>query len=284
MPLAGLLVLLLAGAGPAGAGGAPPEHTITSAVRAFGEEGSLAVAVARQRVRATEGSIRAIEASTARRAAYGSDNGPAAARPLPTASLVKLFMAEDILTRARAGSVVLSAGERDLLRDMIRRSDDPAASALWVRFDGTRMVRAVADRYDLSGTGPPPAEIPGQWGQAITTARDVARFLALLPVVAHPDDAETLLRWMREATPAAADGFDQRFGLFGTLPGEPAVKQGWMCCVDGQRHLHSVAVLGTRVVVLLSEVPRSVGYGTARAALTAAGAAVAAGTGSPGGR
>ncbi|WP_239523582.1 hypothetical protein [Geodermatophilus normandii] len=61
---------------------------------------------------------------------------------------------------------------------------------------------------------------------------------------------------------------------FGTVPGLPAVKQGWMCCVDGMRHLHSVAVVGNRVVVLLSEVPASVGYDRARAALSAAAAAL----------
>jgi len=75
------------------------------------------------------------------------------------------------------------------------------------------------------------------------------------------------------ATPIASDGFEQEFGVFGTLPG-PAVKQGWMCCLSGQRHLHSVGVVDSRVVVLLSEVPSSVGWDTAKAALDAAAAAV----------
>jgi hypothetical protein len=134
------------------------------------------------------------------------------------------------------------------------------------------MVRDVAARYGLTGTAPPAD--PSQWGETTTTARDLARFLALLPTVAAPADATTLLVWMRTATPLAADGFDQRFGAFGTLPGLPAVKQGWMCCVDGVRHLHSVAVSGDRVVVLLSEVPRSVSWDRARAALSAAAAAL----------
>jgi hypothetical protein len=47
-----------------------------------------------------------------------------------------------------------------------------------------------------------------------------------------------------------------------------------MCCVGGHRHLHSVGVVDSRVVVLLSEVSRSVGYGEARAALTTAAAAI----------
>ena len=80
--------------------------------------------------------------------------------------------------------------------------------------------------------------------------------------------------WMRTATPVAADGFDQRFGLFGTVPGLPAVKQGWMCCLGGKRHLHSVGVVGSRVVVLLSEVARAVGYEAGAAALSAAAAVV----------
>jgi hypothetical protein len=91
-------------------------------------------------------------------------------------------------------------------------------------------------------------------------------------VRAHPQDYARLLGWMRSATPRAADGFDQRFGLFGAGDGQAAVKQGWMCCVGGERHVHSVGVVGRTVVVLLSEVPGSVGYGAARDALTAAAA------------
>jgi len=78
---------------------------------------------------------------------------------------------------------------------------------------------------------------------------------------------------MAQATARAADGYDQRFGLL-ALPRPVAAKQGWMCCVGGQRHLHSLAVVGRRVVVLLSETPRSVGYDAGRAALTAAAAAL----------
>jgi hypothetical protein len=183
-------------------------------------------------------------------------------------------MAEDVLHRARAGRLVLRPDDPDLLRAMIQSSDDPAASALWVRYGGGQMVVDVARRYRLSGTAPPAS--PGQWGQATTTARDLSRFLALLPSAAHPDDAAAILGWMRSTTALAADGFDQRFGVFGTpLPG-PAVKQGWMCCVGGSRHLHSVGVVGTRVVVLLSELPRGTGYDAARAALTAAASAIPA--------
>ncbi len=234
--------------------------------------GTLAVALT-ARPQAPGGPTgRAIDVRDARLARRTADNGEPATRPFLTASMVKLFLAEDLLHRARAGRVTLTEHDWVLLQDMIRASDDPAASELWVRFDGPRAVGDVAARYGLTGTAPPADR--SQWGETTTTARDLARFLALLPTVAAPVDATTLLAWMRTATPLAADGFDQRFGAFGTLPGLPAVKQGWMCCVDGVRHLHSVAVSGDRVVVLLSEVPRSVSWDRARAALSAAAAAL----------
>jgi hypothetical protein len=235
--------------------------------------GVVGVVVARQHRPATGLAPRAAEARAARVDSAWAGNGAAASRPFPTASLVKLFMAEDVLHRARTGQLRLGEGDRDQLQRMITASDDPAASDLWVRYDGERMVREVAGRYDLTGTAPP--AVRGQWGQTVTTARDLARFLSLLPVVAHPEDAATLMTWMRAAAPTAADGYDQRFGLFG-VGGLAAVKQGWMCCVGGTRHVHSAGVVGGTVVVLLSEVPERVGYDTAREALTAAAAQVEA--------
>ena len=247
-----------------------PADVVPAVTAAQGGLGAFAVVVAEQEQRQTGVSIRAAEARTARVLARTAGN-ELADRPFPTASLVKLFIAEDVLHRARTGAIVLTPGDRAQLEVMIRGSNDPAASDLWVRFGGARAVGDVAVRYGLTGTAPPRRW--GQWGETTTTANDLARFLARLPVIAHPDDAEALLGWMRAATPIASDGFDQEFGVFGTLPGA-GVKQGWMCCLGGQRHLHSVGVVGGRVVVLLSEVPRSVGWDAARGALDAAAAAV----------
>ncbi|MBM7804312.1 hypothetical protein JOD57_000149 [Geodermatophilus bullaregiensis] len=271
-----LLVVLLAdlalGSARRALAGPPAAEVVPAMVSAYGDTGgTLAVALTAQ-VEPRDGlSDRALDARDIRLSYRTADNG-AADRPFPTASMVKLFLAEDVLHRVRTGQLALEPRDWRLLQDMIRSSDDPAASEVWDRFGGPQMVRDVAARYGLAGTTPPAD--PTQWGETITTARDLARFLALLPTVAAPADATTLLVWMRTATPVAADGFDQRFGVFGTAPGMPAVKQGWMCCVGGNRHLHSVGVVGTRVVVLLSEVPRSVGYDRARAALTAAAAAL----------
>lgn len=274
LPVLVVQVLLggLSGPPSARANALPPAEVVADVVTAYGTGGTVAVVVAGVHVTDPDLPPRAADVRAARLAVRTAGNGPVTQRAFPSASLVKLFLAEDLLHRDRAGSISLTARDLALMTDMIRTSDDPAASALWVRFDGARAVRAVAERYDLAGTAPP--RRAGQWGETSTTAQDVARFLALLPVVAHPEDSATLLGWMRATTAIGADGFDQRFGFFGTLTGAPAVKQGWMCCVSGQRHLHSVAVRGGQVVVALSEVPRSVGYDRARAWLTAAGAAV----------
>lgn len=255
----------------AAAGGTPAAAVVPAVEAAYPPIGTLAVVVAAQHVPVAGLSIRAVEALTGRVAAAYAGNA-AAQRPFPTASMVKLFVAEDVLHRARTGELVLRPDDPALLHAMISSSDDPAASALWVRYGGGQMVADVARRYRLSGTAPPAR--PGQWGEATTTATDLARFLALLPTVAHPDDAAAIHGWMRAATPLAADGFDQRFGVFGAAPPGTAVKQGWMCCVGGHRHLHSVGIVGARVVVLLSEVPRAVGYADARTALTVAATAV----------
>jgi hypothetical protein len=267
-----LLALTAAAPGRAQASTRPLTEVVAAMAAAYGTGGTVAIVVAHQLTVDPELPVRAADARNDRLTGLSADNGTVARRPIPTASLVKLYLAEDVLRRARTGSVVLSQADRDLLARMIRSSDDPAASSVWVRFDGPRIVRSIAQRYGLTATAPPAR--PGQWGETMTSARDLARFLTLLPLVAHPDDAAQLLEWMRSATPVAADGFDQRFGLLGSIPDTPAVKQGWMCCVGGVRHLHSVAVVGTRVVVLLSEVPRAVGFDQARAWLSAAGAEV----------
>ena len=264
-----VLVAVLSPRTPASAA-RPAADLVPPIVAAYGQLGTLAVVLGHQHA---PGAAPAIGAHGHRTAGSIAHNG-AADRTFPAASMVKLYMAADILHRNRIGEIRLDRAGFALLQDMIRRSDDPAASALWVRYGGGHIVSDTAARYGLTGTSPP--AVPGQWGQATTTARDLARFLALLPVVAHRFDAAALQVWMRTTTGLAADGFDQRFGLLAAAPPFTAVKQGWMCCVGGQRHLHSVGVVGARVVVLLSEVPPHVGYHEARAALSAAAAALPA--------
>ena len=206
--------------------------------------------------------------------------GAGADVPVATASLVKLFLAQQLLAADRAGELTLDDDDLTLLEPAVTASDDEAMSTLWTRFDGAALVAAAAAEFGLTGTAPP-AEA-GQWGETTTTAADYATFLAGLDDALAADDLATLTSWMAATTPTAADGFDQTFGLLsadaGTV-GAVAAKQGWMCCVDSRRQLHSAGVLADgRVVVLLGDFPTSTGWAEARAAIDAAARAVVTAT------
>lgn len=204
-------------------------------------------------------------------------SSPEADQPRYTASLVKILLVSRLLALDAAGSLTLGPDDLGLMERAVTSSDDAAMSTLWDRHDGARLVTDTAASLGLTATGPP--EIAGQWGQAWTSASDTATVLATLDDSLQPDDAATLLGWMRATTPPAADGFDQRFGLLADAGVAVAAKQGWMCCVDGRRQLHSAGVLADgRVVVLMGDFPAATSWGQASATLARAADAVRTGT------
>jgi hypothetical protein len=198
--------------------------------------------------------------------------GPSAGEVRYTASLVKLLVVGRLLALDATGALDLGDGDLALMERAVVRSGDGAMSVLWDRFDGAALLTAAAADAGLTATAPP--AVAGEWGEATTSAVDVATFLAGLTAASGSGPAATLLGWMRATTVTAADGFDQVFGLLRGATGV-AAKQGWMCCVDGRRQLHSAGVLPDgRVVVLLGDFPTSTSWARARAALDAAAAAV----------
>ena len=203
---------------------------------------------------------------------------PGADLPVYTASLVKLLVVQQLLAREAAGVMALDPATLLAMEQAITSSDDGAMNQLWDAHDGAALVQAAVADFGLVGTAPPAQ--PGQWGQATTTAGDVARFLGAMAGEPDAPDAAAVLRWMRAATATAADGFDQTFGLLsGGVDGGVAAKQGWMCCVDDRRQLHSAGVLADgRVVVLLAEAPGSSSWGQLAQAVDGAAAALVAGT------
>src|SRR5215213_10833155 len=76
-----------------------------------------------------------------------TENGGNAHLRFGSASVVKLFIADSVLRRARLGQIALSAADRDRLGVMLRSSDDAAASSFWSRFGGSSIVTDVAIRY-----------------------------------------------------------------------------------------------------------------------------------------
>lgn len=121
----------------------------------------------------------------------------------------------------------------------------------------------------MTSTHPP--EDPEQWGETVTTARDVARLFGMVGSGLAPQHRELLVGSMRADEDIAADGFDQRFGL--AAQSGTAVKPGWMCCQQGRVTLHSAGFVDPAqryVVVLMSNPPVSEGYEGAREQLDAA--------------
>jgi hypothetical protein len=205
---------------------------------------------------------------------------PEAGARVWTASLVKLLVVQQLFARDAVGSLRLSPDDLDRMQRAVSSSDDGAMNVLWDRFGGAELVTAAAAEFGLTGSSPP--AVAGQWGEAVTTAADMATFLSTLGDHLPADDLVTLTDWMRSPAGTAIDGFDQRFGLLAPAAsaGTPvAAKQGWMCCVDARRQLHSTGLLADgRAVVLLGDFPVSTTWARARSALDAAAATVMSGT------
>lgn len=155
--------------------------------------------------------------------------------PMETASVSKLFIADDVLFREFEGDITLSTRDRARIDTMLRSSDDSAAEDLWTRFGSTEMVDRITSRYQLLSTSVAPG---AAWWRTQTTMSDVvAYYSGLLDGSGGlpADRAAVVLRDIRHFTDTGSDGYYQRFGLPDALPHEPeiAVKQGWMCCIDG---------------------------------------------------
>lgn len=140
-----------------------------------------------------------------------------------SASVVKILIAIDYLERRKT----VPAADARLLGEMLRSSDDAAATTLWSRSGRGAIVTRTARRLGLADTAPPPASHPGFWGYTSLSAYDVVRTYRYLLDTAEPRVRDTILGHLRRATPCGNDGFPQYFGIPGEVPRPWAVKQGW---------------------------------------------------------
>ncbi|CAJ1500521.1 hypothetical protein MU0083_002451 [[Mycobacterium] kokjensenii] len=191
-------------------------------------------------------------------------------RPIATASVVKLFIADDLLMRQPEAG--LSADDRALLDSMLRASDDGAAETFWNQNGRNAIVTRVAGRYGLVGTSPPSN---GAWWNTISTAPDLARYYDMLLNGAGglpPAEAAIIMGDLAQSTPNGLDGYPQRFGIpEGLYEESVAVKQGWMCCI-GNNWMHlSTGVVGAdrRYIVVIESLQPS-DDATARTTITEA--------------
>jgi hypothetical protein len=159
--------------------------------------------------------------------------------PFPIASVVKLFIADDLLLRESKGEMQLSAADRKALDNMLRASDDSAAQMFWDRSGGNAVIARIKARYGLAGTTAP---YNGHWDVTQSTANDLVRYYDMLLDGAGglpPEQADVIIGNLAQSTPSGADGYPQRFGIPDGLSAEPvAVKQGWFCCWNGGNQLH----------------------------------------------
>jgi hypothetical protein len=160
-------------------------------------------------------------------------------KPFPIESVVKLFIADDLLLQESQGKTALSAADRKSLDVMLRSSDDSAAQNFWDRSGGNAVIARVKARYGLAGTTAPSN---GHWDVTTSTASDLVRYYDMLldgTGGLPPEQAIVIVGDLAQSTPTGADGYPQRFGIPEGLYAEPvAVKQGWFCCWSGANQLH----------------------------------------------
>lgn len=174
----------------------------------------------------------------------------------PIASVVKLFIADDLLLQESEGKTTLSAADRASLDAMLRSSDDSAAQNFWDRSGGNAVIARVKARYGLAGTTAP---YNGHWDVTTSTASDLVRYYDMLLNGSGGlprEQANIIVGDLAQSTPTGNDGYPQRFGIPEGLYAEPvAVKQGWFCCWSGPNQLHvSTGVIGAdrRYVMAIS--------------------------------
>ncbi|MFY9917766.1 MAG: hypothetical protein WAL26_05140 [Mycobacterium sp.] len=209
-----------------------------------------------------------LDRSTGQRVTNGNGRG------IAIASVVKLFIADDMLLRGPP----LSPDDKKMFESMLRSSDDSAAEVFWNRGGGSAIVTRVAARYGLGGTRPPGN---GRWFNTISTAADLVRYYDMMLSGAGGlpmDKADMIVDNLAQSSPTGIDGmmpggvYPQRFGIPEGLYAEPvAVKQGWMCCIGSDWMHLSTGIIGANhryVMAIASDQPA--GADAARATITQA--------------
>lgn len=222
---------------------APPDHP--AAVALAGIDLRVRQATAEAAAAGADITVALLDRNTGQLVTNGAIN------TIAIASVVKLFIADDLLLQEAKGQTTLSPDDRRMLDVMLRSSDDSAAEVFWNRSGGSAIINRVAGRYGLSATRPPGN---GRWYNTTSTVTDLVRYYDMLLAGTGglpAADASIILSNLAESTPTAPDGmvpggvYPQRFGIPEGLPAEPvAVKQGWMCCIGADWMHLSTGVIG----------------------------------------
>lgn len=189
-----------------------------------------------------------------------------------TASVAKLFIADDLLLHESEGKATLTPEDRQALDVMLQSSDDGAAERFWGQGGGSAIITEVATRYGLASTTPPS---DGRWWNTMSSITDLIRYYDMLLDGSGglpPAQAKIIENDLAQSTPNGVDGYPQRFGIPDGLYAEPvAVKQGWMCCIGMDwMHLSTGLVGADRRYIMVVQSLQPSDDATARDTITQA--------------
>ena len=239
---------------PASTSAETPHPAAPRAAEAPAPDLSAAVARAVEAARGVDLGLAVVDLATGAAAGHHADT------PFRSASLSKLLVAVDVLT---SGEV--PAADLDRLRRALSLSDDNAMNVLWTLHDGTGAIDRVAAQAGLTATHAPADA--SQWGDVEMSAHDVASLYRHIATDLPDADRDFIVSALSAASPTAADGFDQAYGLL--APGTDAyAKQGWMWYPPADFHLHSAGVVADRYAVAALSVQRGVAEQAAKDLLT----------------
>lgn len=141
--------------------------------------------------------------------------------PVWTASTIKLALATDLLEQNRAGSIHLSASERQLMAEMLNWSSNDAAMTLWNRYGNDAMVARWSTRFGMTGV----TFVDGftrNWGFMKCTTNDLAALMSYVLDKANPDDRAYLVNALQNVAQ------NQHWGVWAAGSKlHPGNKDGW---------------------------------------------------------
>jgi hypothetical protein len=154
-------------------------------------------------------------------------------------STPKLAMVVDLLLRNDAGTISLTAEDRDLMHRMLNSSDDNAAHALWTRYGGEQEFAARFPSYgmtDMRFTD----QHPHHWGWILTTANDLDRLINYVLTKLPAAHRDYIVNEMRSVSA------NQQWGVWGAgAAARPGNKNGWSDDNDdGSWLMNSVGFVG----------------------------------------
>ena len=143
--------------------------------------------------------------------------------PIYMASTSKLAMTVALLMADRAGRIQLSAGDRDLIHQMLHVSSDQAADSLWFKY-GASFYTGTFGQIGLTDAQYLPQQgVNGPyWGEMTCPADDLDQVINYMLEQLPGDLRDYMVGEMRNV------GTDQQFGVWGAGPqNEPGNKDGW---------------------------------------------------------